>query len=82
MEGVAYALTKRNVRFVSPDPLAGPCSGAEGRNLLLLAGTARDTVSARTALHARTRAKMARKARSFWLSRDLHSPKSNWTLVR
>ena len=39
-------------------------------------------VSARTALHARTRAKMARKARSFWLSSDLHDPKSSWTLLR
>ena len=63
-------------------PWRGLGSGAEGRNLLLLAGTARDTVSARTALHARTRAKMARKARSFWLSSDLLGPKSNWTLVR
>jgi hypothetical protein len=49
---------------------------------LMLAGTARETVSARTALHARTRAKMARKARSFWLSSDLHDPKSSWTLLR
>ena len=68
--------------FVSPDPLVGAGSGAEGRNLLMLAGTARETVSARTALHARTWTKMARKARSFWLSSDLHGPKSRWTLLR
>ena len=42
----------------------------------MLAGTAGETVSARTALHARTGAKMARKARSsFWLSSDLYGPK-------
>ena len=40
----------------------------------MLAGTARESVSARTALHARAWAKMAREARSFWLSSDLHGP--------
>ena len=63
-------------------PWHGLVRGAQGRNLLLLAGTTRDTVSARKALHARTRAKMARKARSFRLSGDLHGAQSNWTLVR
>ncbi|MGB9412557.1 MAG: hypothetical protein WCB26_15280, partial [Pseudolabrys sp.] len=43
--------------------------GAESRNFLLLAGTARKKVSARTTLHARAWTKMARKARSFWLSK-------------
>ena len=69
-------------QFVSPDPLAEPGSGAEGRTLLTLAGTARDAVSARTALHARTRSKMARKTRSFQLSSDLHGSKPSWTLLR
>jgi len=42
----------------------------------MLAGTAGETVSARTALHARTWAKMARKAPSLWLSGDLHHAKT------
>ena len=63
-------------------PSVGSGSSAEGRNLVMLAGTTRESVSARTALHARTWAKMARKARPFWLSSHLHSSKSSWTLIR
>jgi hypothetical protein len=37
MQGVAHALTKRNVGFVSQDPFVGSGSGTEGRNFLLLA---------------------------------------------
>lgn len=70
MQGVAYALVRRNVEFVSPNPLVRSSSGAEGRTLLMLAGNARETISAGTALHARTGAKMASKARSFRLNGD------------
>jgi len=56
----------------------GSGSGTEGCNIMLV-GTPRETVSARKALHARTWAKMARKARSFWLSSDSHGSKSSGT---
>jgi hypothetical protein len=60
----------------------GSGSDAEGSNLLMLARTARENVSAGTALHAGTRAKMASKARSFRLSGDLQESKSSWTPPR
>jgi len=57
-------------------------SGAEGRNLLMSAGTAREVVSAGTALHAWTWAKVARKARSFRLIAIYTHSKSSATLLR
>ena len=46
MQGVAHALTKRNVEFVAKARLVGTGSGAKGRNFLLLAGVAGKTLSA------------------------------------
>src|SRR6185295_9197875 len=71
-KGIAHAFTKRNVVFVSSNDLVGSGARTAGSpNFLILAGTTREAISARTTLHARTRAEMARQARSVWLNTDL-----------
>jgi hypothetical protein len=65
-------VTKRNIRFVSPNSVVGIDSKlADGRDLSVRVRTAPWVVPARTTLHARARAEVAREA---WSVRLLTNP--------